>query len=251
MTVGHAVVWCAVMLACVPLGSLACGEPDPGMRGGEAGGDPAAEPGDVQTAIRAGSIPIETRAALFALPKSDRVSLRGSADAPGTVDFEDAPHGTSPLTFGDGDFKITLGALLQFRYTASWSPDAPNADPTVGFQYRRLRPILRGSGLDGAFRLFIQTEANGDGSVDLLDAWVSHQITDELRFRVGRFNLQYDRELITPAPYLPMLERSTLSNTLNVDAGNRVEGFEFRYQLADAADHGHVQRGAGCRGDVV
>lgn len=172
----------------------------------------------------AGAEPIEIapRKPLFPVPRS---ISDANFDSDGDW-MDDA----SPLTVSEGDFSISIGASLQFRYTGSWAPAAPDTDPELGFQFRRLRPVLRGSGVDGKLKFGIQTEANGNGDVDLLDAWVSFQITDELRFRTGRFNLQYDRELITSSSYLPMVERSVLSNTLNVDAANRVEGVEFRYE---------------------
>jgi hypothetical protein len=155
------------------------------------------------------SIAVAPRAPLFAMP-------------------DDEPD--SPLTVAGPDFSITLGALLQYRYTASWAPGNTDSEPSVGFQFRRLRPILRASGAEGKLGLLVQTEAGGNMRLRALDAWASYQITDELRFRFGRFNLQYDREISTPAAYLLAADYSVLGNTLNTDAASRVEGFDFRYQ---------------------
>jgi len=74
----------------------------------------------------------------------------------------------------------------------------------------------------------VQTEARG-GPLALLDAWGAVQLTDSLRFRFGRFNLQYDREILTPSAYLLAVDYSVLANTLNVDTASRVEGLEFRW----------------------
>lgn len=137
----------------------------------------------------------------------------------------------SPLTVRTPSFELTPGFMSQFRYTVSAAPQAkgPNGDTEYGFGYRRLRPVLRAKALDGALRFFLQTEA-ASGEVQLLDAWASYDLSEHVRLRVGRYNLQFDRELITPAPYLLAVDRSALSNTLNVDAANRVEGLELRFQ---------------------
>lgn len=136
----------------------------------------------------------------------------------------------SPLTVDASAFDLSLTALMQFRYTVSAAPEAPDPvdDVSLGFGFRRLRPALNASSKDKSVRVFVQSESAGGGELDLLDAWVSYQLTDHVRLRVGRYNLQYDRELITPAPMLLAVDRSALANTLNVDAANRVEGIELR-----------------------
>jgi hypothetical protein len=183
-------------------GIAACAEPVPtdGASGGDSG--PIEESSSL-------SIPIASRSAQFVIPP---------------------PAEETPLLMSGPDFELSLSALMQFRYTASWAPDAPDPvdDPTLDFAFRRLRPAASFSGSGGKIRGFLQTEA-ASGEVDLLDAWISYQVSDHIRFRAGRFNLQYDRELIMPAAYLLAVDRSALSNTLNVDAANRVEGVEIRF----------------------
>ena len=227
---------CVVLVAAAGVSpSLACAGACEPVGAGEREPDVGAKPDRI-------AVPIAPRKPLFLSPEPQSRPAPTSDSTP-----DDEP---SPITIESPDFRVSLSALLQFRYTASWAPAAPDSDPGVGFQYRRLRPALRASALDGKLKVFVQTEGAGDAELDLLDAWWAYQLTDEWRLRVGRINLQYDRELLTPAPYLLAVDRSALSNTLNADAANRIEGFELRYQQQHQRVYVTVGEGLGVSGTI-
>ena len=168
------------------------------------------------------------RADLVAALREAAAGAWSSLNEPGDPDDGGLGEG-SPLAVRAPAFEFTPFFLTQFRYTVSAAPQVEGdaGDPRYGFAFRRLRPGLRVKSADGKLRLFIHAEA-AFSQATLLDAWLSYQISEHVRIRVGRYHVQFDRELIAPAPYLLAADRSSLANTLDLDAANRVEGLELR-----------------------
>ena len=157
--------------------------------------------------------------------RRDRASFAAALRAAASA-VEPVPD--SPLRIDAPDFEITMRGLMQYRYTVSAAPQAPGSvsDPSIGFGFRRLRNSIRAKALDGKLSMLMQAESALGRSI-LLDAWVAFDINDHLRFRLGRYNLQFEREIITSSSRLLAVDRSALANTLNTDAANRVEGLEL------------------------
>lgn len=146
------------------------------------------------------------------------------------VDPPGEPSLCDVLDDGFGDIRFDIGALMQFRYIATASPDAaaPDDEETLGFSFRRLRPKFTFDAADGRVRGVFTAESR-DGDSGLLDMYAEFGITEELRLRVGRFALGVNREQSVSASKQIAVDRSSLGNQINTNEGDRVKGVELRF----------------------
>jgi len=120
---------------------------------------------------------------------------------------------------------------LQFRYTASFAPEAPDPidDPAIGFSFRRLRPKVVFETEDGSLKGVFQLEGRSQSGLQVVDAYIAYSLGDGYRLRFGQFVAAFDREAMVSSTKQLTLERSASANTLNPNSTDRVQGFELRY----------------------
>jgi len=132
------------------------------------------------------------------------------------------------IASNDGRTTMRVDGLLQFRYIATFDADqGDESNDAQGFQAQRTRFGFAGrfAGEKTGYR--VMTQINADGSFNLLDAFFTYQITDELRVRAGQIMLPFDRERSRTAPTRTLAtDRSIVDNVFNLD---RAGGVELQY----------------------
>lgn len=128
------------------------------------------------------------------------------------------------------DVEIRIKAAMQFRYTASFAPDAPSPsdDPAIGFHYRRLRPKLEAKAFEGRLAGVLQAETRSGDPV-LLDAWIDYTPDSSLRLRLGRFTPAFFREAMVSNTRQQAVDRTSIGNNINPNTNDRVQGLEIRH----------------------
>lgn len=133
--------------------------------------------------------------------------------------------------------RLTLGGVLQYRYSASFIEDeegaGPGGDETIGFSIRRLRLQFRATALGGRVRLFIQPEAF-PGSFQNLDSWVEAEVAEGLSLRGGQFVLPFNRESLVPVHLTQGMERAATSFAINPVAFLRTIGVMATYRRGES-----------------
>jgi hypothetical protein len=129
----------------------------------------------------------------------------------------------------DDGTTLRISGMLQFRYIASFTHDAPETDDefTHGFQMRRAWLNIGGE-VNPGFSFYIQSEfsrANGDNS--LVDAWIKHALTDNASIKIGQFKLPLMREETTPNSQMLAVDNSI---TNGVFGQQRSQGVLFEHQ---------------------
>lgn len=170
------------------------------------------------------------------LPADDvleSATRRALDDASGRTSFlTDAPvaghDGRFFLADAEGRYRVNLGGLLQFRYTANFRDDPTGGDADqAGFTVHRARVKLDGYLGDPRLRFFAQFNTDrSTGNAGLLDAWVDLDLTDSgdagaWTMRVGRFKVPLLREQLTAASSPLAVERSLVHGTFTA---GRTEG---------------------------
>ncbi|MEM8738797.1 MAG: porin [Planctomycetota bacterium] len=131
------------------------------------------------------------------------------------------------LADAEGNFRLQIGGLLQFRYLASLRDTAPAADPDdseFGFNVARSRLNFAGHIHSPRLRYFLQTDALTDGGTAfVLDAWVDYDLDEQGVYtaRVGRFKAPFLREFLISGAKPLAIDRSYLNSLLGV---GRVDG---------------------------
>ena len=126
---------------------------------------------------------------------------------------------------------VDVRLSLQFRYTASFAPDAPDPidDPAIGFSFRRLRPKVVFETDDGLLKGVFQAEGRSSSGLKVVDAYMTYALEGGYRLRFGQFDPAFDRESMVSSTKQLAVERSESANTLNPNATDRVQGIELRY----------------------
>lgn len=149
--------------------------------------------------------------------------------------------------FGEIRFRPRLG--MQFRYTVSSAPNAspPDDETSLGFHFRRLRPIFNFAACDEKLRAFFQAETMG-GEARILDAWVGYDLTEDLTLRVGRIHLGFSREQTVSVFKQQGTDLSSVGFTVNQNVGNRIEGADVMFTRAPHRVNLVLSEGVGVAG---
>ena len=142
---------------------------------------------------------------------------------------QDAPA-QGPEIIRTENFTMTLGARLQLRFT--W--DSPDEGDDVGsFTIRRGRLSLGGSAWEH-FRYAMQMELSG-GSVNIIDANISHQFSPLATLRIGQAKAFFGRQQLNSSGNLHFVDRTIVDGRFSGQRQNGIalhgqdEGRTFEY----------------------
>jgi phosphate-selective porin OprO and OprP len=129
----------------------------------------------------------------------------------------------------DDRFSLKLNVRTQgaFRYQ-----DREDQDNTATFRVRRARILAGGNVFYPWMRYGTQVTLEG-GSAALRDAWIQADYFDYAKPRIGQYKVPFDREFLTSAFNLELIDRSIASSAFSLqrDIGLQVSGGFMQNQL--------------------
>ena len=138
----------------------------------------------------------------------------------------------SPEIIRTENFSLTMGARLQLRLTY----DNPDEGDNIGsFTIRRGRLSLGGSAWEH-FRYAMQLELSG-GSVNIIDANISHQFSPMATLRVGQAKAFFGRQQLNSSGNLHFVDRTIVDGRFSGQRQNGIalhgqnEGRTFEYGI--------------------
>lgn len=117
------------------------------------------------------------------------------------------------LQSSDGNFRLNLKGMIQFRYVMSLqdnTADASGDDTRGGFELSRTRYSFSGHVIDPSFKYFIWGGWNASGGALLLDAWIQKDYENGWSIRAGQFKLPTWQEWTFSEARQQFVERSLL-----------------------------------------
>jgi len=157
-------------------------------------------------------------------------SLSGQIDIVGMWGEDRDSYG---FGFSDGDKKLGIGGLQQFRYVwnsrdGDTSPGA-NDETTIGFQNRQTRLDFGGQlDADNGFRIAIKM--GPDGMAELSRAYIVHRYDENGSIIAGQFQDGFMHEGMVESENQLGIERGILSSYFNVRA---VQGIGYQRVMND------------------
>ncbi len=138
----------------------------------------------------------------------------------------------SPEIIRTENFSLTMAARLQLRFTY----DNPDVGDNIGsFTIRRGRLSLGGSAWEH-FRYAMQLELSG-GSVNIIDANISHQFSPLATLRVGQAKAFFGRQQLNSSGNLHFVDRTIVDGRFSGQRQNGIalhgqnEGRTFEYGI--------------------
>lgn len=134
----------------------------------------------------------------------------------------------------DGRYLMKLGTLFQVRHVTDYRDNAkPNGDSDTqsGWEIKRAQIIVNGNACSPDLNYWFMAEAGSNGSLGLLDAWVSYKFADAWAFKVGQFFDPVSRELLNGPPRRLAVEPSLLDFYLGGGLEDRIQGVSLLYGL--------------------
>jgi hypothetical protein len=140
----------------------------------------------------------------------------------------------------NGDFKLTVGGFVQFRYLLNFRDD--NAAVTdnefePGFQMRRARIEFGGHVVNPNLTFMVSGEmSNGSGdsgetgNFQLKDAYAKYKFNNEMYIRGGQMKLPFLKEELVSDTKQMTVERGVVNAAFTQD---RSQGVEFGYEGTD------------------
>jgi hypothetical protein len=139
------------------------------------------------------------------------------------------------LSSADGSFLLKIGGHIQARYVLNSRDDSDGAidDFESGLQMRRVKVGFEGHVTAGPkIEFAILLAANRDsGVLELEDAIIAHQLTDDIRLWGGQFMNKFAREQITSSKRQLTVDRSAVANIFAANDGY-VQGFGVEWAAA-------------------
>lgn len=131
------------------------------------------------------------------------------------------------LTSSDGTSEIKFSGQMQFRHVVNHREGTGIDEDDFGFEFRRLRPGVSGSVMDGKVPFAIVAEADRSPTLELLDGWVGYKAEGGHTFRAGQFAPNFTRE-----QQVSSKSRLASDNTIAHAFFNfgRSQGVDWRYR---------------------
>jgi hypothetical protein len=112
--------------------------------------------------------------------------------------------------------QLRLRAQLQLSVSGQGSLDQ------LGAEVRRLRVLFGGHGLNGLITFYVQLGFSdrgieADQPVPLRDAFATLHLARFFNLRIGQMKVPYDRQRLNSSSKLQLVERSRVTNRLNLD----------------------------------
>jgi hypothetical protein len=146
------------------------------------------------------------------------------------------------LGSADGRFLLILEGQEQVRWVYNYHDlpvrEVPFAsgdqrDHRHGFENTRTRLVFRGHVFSPDLEYFIRGEfLRTGGNMNLLDAWIRYNLTDEWSGKFGQFKIPFNREELVSSAEQLAVERSLANELLNL---GRSQGVELDYHDDDNA----------------
>ena len=114
------------------------------------------------------------------------------------------------LQSADGNFRLNLKGMIQFRYVGSHQDDSGGDDHRGGFEHSRTRFSFGGHVVDPSWKYFIWGGWNNSGGALLLDAWVQKDLGNGWKIKAGQFKLPVWQEWTVSETRQQFVERSNL-----------------------------------------
>jgi polyhydroxyalkanoate synthesis regulator phasin len=132
----------------------------------------------------------------------------------------------------DGRFSVKLNVRTQGAFSYEVQEDQEN---TTTFKVRRARVLFGGNVYYPWMKYFTQITLEG-GSTSLRDAYIQAAYYDWAEPQIGQYKVPFDREFLTSAFNLELIDRSIVSNTFSLqrDIGVQISGQLLQDQLAYA-----------------
>lgn len=129
----------------------------------------------------------------------------------------------------DDRFSLKLNVRTQGRFKYQAREDQ---DDTASFDVRRARLLAGGNVLYPWMKYGTQVTLEG-GSASLRDAWIEASYYDFAKPRIGQYKVPFDREFLTSAFSLQLIDRSIASSqfSLQRDIGLQLSGGLLQDQL--------------------
>lgn len=128
----------------------------------------------------------------------------------------------------DAETGLDIGGRLQFRYTATASPETPSDDGAFGFSFRRLR-IYFDYHL-GDLHLVAKIGSPNINGMKLIEAFATKRFGDDWTISGGQIRLAFNREMWVSSKRQLAVDRTSIANNINAGGSDKIHGVEFKYQ---------------------
>jgi hypothetical protein len=137
-----------------------------------------------------------------------------------------------------GNFELRPGVFFQFRNVINFREDTTGAksdEIDQGFEIRRMRLELNGTAFTKDIEYSFVWDANREGGgVELLDAWIKHQLNPNWAVRIGQFKEPLTHEKLVSSKRQLAADRSLMDNILGGSLFDRVQGVTAVYGARNA-----------------
>jgi phosphate-selective porin OprO/OprP len=128
------------------------------------------------------------------------------------------------LTSPDEKFQLTIGGVLQSRYTFSDMETKPDSSK---FEIKSLKLVLSGYAYNKDLTYEAQTNFVQGGTTKILErGYFSYRLMDEVQFLVGQTNVPFGRQWLNATTGLEFVDRSYASDAFRAgyDTGLKLHG---------------------------
>jgi len=146
------------------------------------------------------------------------------------------------LASGDGNYRLDISGLIQFRYMLNLQDDDEFVDNDTtrgGFENTRTKLIFSGNIVSPDTTYKVEGDFGQTGTMFLKDAWVRQYYDNGWHVQAGQFKAPFLREELVDAGMQQAVERSfvngvfTADRTQGVMLGYEGEGFRFAGSFND------------------
>lgn len=132
------------------------------------------------------------------------------------------------LTSPDEKFQLTLGGVLQTRYSfTDLEVNTPTAPDSSKFETKSLKLVLSGYAYKNDLTYEVQTNFVQGGSTKLLErGYINYRYIDEVQLLVGQTNVPFGRQWLNATTGLEFVDRSYASDAFRAgyDTGLKLHG---------------------------
>lgn len=132
------------------------------------------------------------------------------------------------LTSPDEKFQLTLGGVLQTRYSfTDLEVNTPTAPDSSKFETKSLKLVMSGYAYNKNITYEVQTNFVQGGSTKLLErGYFNYRILDEVQLLVGQTNVPFGRQWLNATTGLEFVDRSYASDAFRAgyDTGLKLNG---------------------------
>jgi hypothetical protein len=131
------------------------------------------------------------------------------------------------LASEDGNFKVRVMGMLEFRYALELRNNSGADDGEHGFEIPATRFGFKGHIIDPSWQFFIWTGQNVSGGYAALDATITKVLNSNWSIKVGTTKVPFLREYLVSETAITFPDRTPLAS---VFSGGYTEGIWINYQ---------------------